>query len=706
MIYALCASLVVIPLLSFVIFTHFGNRGNHENNGCDGFVSSLDARFFEQLAHHPALPDIEVTKKIRFMSWYPVDEESPTAQLFRARYGVPAQQDEDDRDVIERIPVIYSQRYERLALAVAGDTSPDMFHYEDSFFPWGIHQKIFQPVDGIFDFSAPEWDATRPYIEAHRFAGRDYTAITEIVNSTSLLFYLNSTIAIHNLTDPYDLWQSGNWTWDIFEEMLEAFSDFENHKYGVMGFYLDDAIIGTTGTPIIGLENGLLSNNLDHGNIERATSFMQRLALNDLRYPYHTISSYLIDRQILRARTILFWNDGAWEYEETLQRQIVSDNRHRMKIDKNGNEYFPPEVAHEIFNDVGIVPWPRDPNTNTHYQRGKHDTMMLVSGARNVNGFKAWTMCAVLTAQSPEAQAETREKLKSDRNYTDHHLNVLAEIRKLPQTWDFKNGIGEDVSNRAWYSSIENLTKPVITMGESYNTHRENERGIIEARINEINHRARSPQTPIEFYTRDVLNLDFTKLLAPYAVKQGYFTNKDTIETVTVVMYWDNSAWQEHRYFLFLETADGELLHMDFAWQEMFGINSITIADITGNGLDDIFVTINASGTRDMKNIWLFSAADSNLKMLTTSYETDSEHFSHAPEHFDIVRHFKEFTQINDNQKYDFGYDFEVFIQDGVTIISCKGIIFDVGETDVEYIMYIRYDPNSGRLAVERINQQ
>jgi multiple sugar transport system substrate-binding protein len=491
---SVCAAIAMI--IGFTVYINLPSQQEKEN-----------VNYIEQLAQHASLPDLEVTEKIRWLSWYEPDENSPTAQLFRERYGL----DENQR-IFEHINTSYAQRYEVLATMIASENSPDMFQFENKFFPWGVHQRLFEPVDDLFDFSAPEWDATRPYIDAHRWGGRDYTAITEIVNSTSLLYYRNSVIESHNLPDPYELWQSGNWTWDVFETMMAEFSNPEDDKWGIMGFYIDDAVIGTTGTPLIGINDGLLQSNLDHGNIERAASFMQKLALNDYRFPYHTLNNFIIDKNLLRSGGILFWNDGSWDYQYTIQEWLESDN-------------IP-------FSDIGIVPFPRDPQSNTHYQRGKHDTMMLVNGAPNPDLFKAWVQCAVLTANSPEVQAEIRENMMSEHNWTEHHLNVLDEIRELPQLWEFRNGIGEDVSGYSWGSPVENLTKNVIYYGESYDVLREENRAIIEARIALINQRVMSFMNPNERLNGENIQQRFLPLMNPGTIELSGISRQHTYTSI------------------------------------------------------------------------------------------------------------------------------------------------------------------------------
>ena len=434
-----------------------------------------------------AFPDVEVTEKIRWLSWYQMDEKTPGPEVFKNRYGTPNLAKGDN--VIERINVSYENRYDVLSNMVAADNSPDMFQFEDRFYPYGVFMKLFDSIDGVIDLSGSEWDATRDAIELFKWGGRNYTPITQLANSTGILFYSKKVMKQYSLDDPYDLWLKNQWTWREFEDMLEQFSDEtapNGGRYGVMGYYIDEATIASTGTPLIGIADGKLQNNMDNGNVERATTFLQTLANKNYRYPYHTINNFNLDKAALRAGRILFWNDGPWVYQETLQQQWEADNKAKM-VEEDGRKFFKPDDHDEVFNDIGIVPWPRDPNASVHYQRGKQDAMMLVSGAPNLNGYKAWIQSSVIASQDKLMDDFGRGKLYRDHNWTTLQLNTLDKILEMPVVFDFKNGIGTDIADATMASNVENLTKPVIMDGESYTAMRDAERSIIEKRLVEMN---------------------------------------------------------------------------------------------------------------------------------------------------------------------------------------------------------------------------
>jgi multiple sugar transport system substrate-binding protein len=453
---------VAVIACSALVFL-FGELG-----GLGGFGSDVAppprAPLSESLATHEALPDIEVTQKLTYLTWYDVDENSTTAELYKAKYGVPEPEKGDN--IFNVIHTAYEDRLPMLNMLVASGDSPDLFPYCETYFPLGASFAAFAPVDDVIDFSGEEWDATRPLIEQHRLQGRDYTAITELSNSTSLLYYRKSVIEEAGLEDPYELWKKNRWSWGTFTEMCKIFSEPENGKYGIMGYYIDESAITTTGTAMVTLQDGELKSNLDNSRIERAMDFVQNLATNDLRYPYHEISNFQILPTPFRNGDVLFWNDGPWRYEQ------------EIKAIRDFGKWCDTELR--------IVPFPRDPKATDYFQRARHEALMFVSGSRNQNGFKAWTQCAVVVAQNPVAQVEAREKMKIEHGYTEFQLDVLEEIRELAPVFEFGYGIGHNGKdfNSCTFNAV---TKPVITEGESFYKTREEFRWILDIRIYELN---------------------------------------------------------------------------------------------------------------------------------------------------------------------------------------------------------------------------
>jgi multiple sugar transport system substrate-binding protein len=397
-------------------------------------------------AHH-ALPDVEVTHKLRAVSWLEPDENSPAAELFRQKYGVPEPEKGDN--IFEWIRVFYDSRYITLNSMLAAGEPLDMFQFDERAFPLGAYLGQFAPIDELINFNGSEWDATYDAIAQFKLHDRYYVAVTELTDSYSLLFYRKSVIQQHGLPDPYELWRRDNWTWDTFLEICEQFTDADSHRHAVAGWGLDCSVIPTTGTGLITLENGLLKNNMHDWRIENAMDFLHTLAVNDYRYPNH-LNNFQIFFDDFVNGNILFWNE-------------------------------PPPFADD---EICIVPFPRDPTANHYYQRGNHWGHMLVSSSDNHDGFLAWTQSAVIAAQTPELQQQARERKMAELGLTAHQLNVLEQIRaETIPVWDLKRGIGADSSGQI---RVDEFTASVAMYGADYSELREIYGGVIDSAVRRI----------------------------------------------------------------------------------------------------------------------------------------------------------------------------------------------------------------------------
>jgi multiple sugar transport system substrate-binding protein len=265
------------------------------------------------------------------------------------------------------------------------------------------------------------------------------------------------------------MWQKGEWDWDVLLDMVSKFSE-PDEKWGIKGFYIDEAAVLSTGVGIISIENGLLKHNMDDNRIERATNLLLTLALNEFRFPYHERSDFNLVPTEFRNGNVLFWNDGPWVYQERWKDFAAADDWED--------------------DEVRIVPFPMDPDAREHFIRGKQDAMMLVNGARNIDGFRAWTYSLLLAHQDEVMQEQTRERSKQMYNWTDHHLDVLERLRDpdlYSLVWDFKNGIGPIASCPTSPSPIENLTKRILVEDDPYPVNRDANRGVIIEWVDTIN---------------------------------------------------------------------------------------------------------------------------------------------------------------------------------------------------------------------------
>ncbi|MCL1865928.1 MAG: hypothetical protein FWF82_00800, partial [Oscillospiraceae bacterium] len=169
-------------VLTLSAFTACGEKDNGRHDFMDH--EQVIQRAKELVAENPdAFPDVEVGTKIRWLSWYDIDEKAPTAEVFKAKYGTP--EPEKDDKVINYIKVVYENRYEKIASMVMADQSPDMFQFEERFYPYGVFADLFEPIDDVIDLSGKEWDNTRDIIKLFEWGGKNYAPVAQLAPSSS-----------------------------------------------------------------------------------------------------------------------------------------------------------------------------------------------------------------------------------------------------------------------------------------------------------------------------------------------------------------------------------------------------------------------------------------------------------------------------------------------------------------------------------------
>lgn len=377
-------------------------------------------------AEDTKLEGLEVTKKIKWLSWWDIDESAAEAELFKAQYGIPEKGNTSygadfANEIFVWTNVAYADRYDRLGQLVAAGDSPDMFPFEIGYFPLSAYMKMFQPIDGIVDTTTEDWSVYRDTMDQFLWDGKNWCA-TASVTTGALLWYRRSVAEEVGLTDPYVLYQNGEWTWDAFLQMAKTFQESGESKYVIDGWNTPDYFIGTTGVPLVSIENGKLKSNLNDPAIERAMALVENLAKEDYRYPWD-LNGYSTNFRAWMNGDTLFFIDGTWMFEgDTMQKAI-------KKFGWAEDEVF-------------FVPFPRDPSADQYYQVMTQNAFMLCGGATNVPGFQAWTNCVLTALKDPDVIQAQQEKSQRDYGWSDEQLDFLEELRgTLVPVWDFKNGI-------------------------------------------------------------------------------------------------------------------------------------------------------------------------------------------------------------------------------------------------------------------------
>lgn len=441
-----------------------------ENEGVQSAVNNVSAG--------ENYKDIKVDTKIKWMAWWDIQETSPAVEVFKKLYGTPENKPKGyesvaDENVFVNVKVSsYADRYTSLSKLVQSDDSPDCFPFEICNYPYSVYQNLFQPLDGIIDFTTDDWADYKEAIDKFNWGGKNYCPIMSLV-PTSFLWYRKSTVEEAGLDDPWELYESGKWTWETFLTMARKFSDPDNGKYVLDGYFPENNFVCTTGTPLIALEGGKLVSHLNDANIEKCLDMLRSFdnTQEQLRYPRDIDNNWSPSYPEWINGNTLFFEDGTWRYEET------------WRLCKKKQKWDDDEI--------NFVPFPQMDGSDKYYQSMTQESIMLVAGSKNIDGYKAWIYANLVASNDPEIQKAGREQSKAEYDWTDtllDRLDTMKDPTAFTAVFDFKNGIGQDIaSTDKQENPVEQLTKGPYMTGESYTSFREQYQGQIDARLAELN---------------------------------------------------------------------------------------------------------------------------------------------------------------------------------------------------------------------------
>ena len=396
-----------------------------ENAGTDDSADSADSSNDTVSASKSVkdvIGDIKVDTKVKFLGWYDLNN-GDVAGAYKELFGVPPKNPEgyekdnsgnDTEPFIDVYLSSYVDRYYTLEKLIKSGDSPDAFPAEISRMPCSVGaDKLFQPIGDIIDFETEEFAPYSKIQQSLKYIGNDYVPI---FSSTphSLLWYRSSVIKEAGLEDPWELYEKNEWTWSKFLSMCESFSDSEEKKYGVDGYFVERGILATTGKGIIGIEDGLLKSNADDEKIISAMDFLRQFATSqkNLRYPKEEENNWSPSYSEWANGNTLFYQDGLWRYDET------------WRLYKKKNEWSDDEI--------NFIPFPRCDDEQSYYQEYNcaQDTYMLPIGSKNTEGYKALVYSAAYLYNDSSAQTRLSEEKKTEYDWNDRLLDRMDKINR------------------------------------------------------------------------------------------------------------------------------------------------------------------------------------------------------------------------------------------------------------------------------------
>ncbi|MDE6707134.1 MAG: ABC transporter substrate-binding protein [Oscillospiraceae bacterium] len=257
-------------------------------------------------------------------------------------------------------------KYEVLTSRLLSDEPVDMVSYDEFSMPQGVMKDLFQPLDNYLDLNDSIWDSMRDDMNAFAYQGQHYV-VPYAVSEPLLMIYSRKLCQENNLDDPYELYQSGNWTWESFKNMMQSFVSNGSDRYGVCGF-LGKGILQSTGKKIVDFDGNQFTNNLNDDSITTAENFLQEIGSANLY-------------------------DATWYSNFPTKNNILFYAMQDWALDKSN--------AVNPDGDFMAVPFPKAPDSDNYYLSGNYEAKMLVKNSTKGDAVATYIYCERL-AQTEE----------------------------------------------------------------------------------------------------------------------------------------------------------------------------------------------------------------------------------------------------------------------------------------------------------------
>ena len=423
------------------------------------------------------LPDADAAKGtgsvVNYLSWgdpyqnYSEDEIINTGYwTFENKYG----------GSINYIETDYFERFDELARQVTAGTPPDLFpggSGSTACFPMRAIQGVTQPVDDYIDYDDPLWNPVKGVADFFRLGGKHYQIVIYSA-PYSVCLYNRRVLSEYGYDDPADLYWNDEWTWDVFEDMCIDFSDPDEDRYALDGYWYAGGISDSTGQQILQIdENGKYYSNIDSPELERAWDLVYELCKNDCNYRDASGNRWALrDPSGLKDGKLLFF--------------IEAQN------------FFTAPVA-EIENNYGAIsegelmfaPLPRDPNGDGNYYLMSdfddiNGALCIINNAKNPEGAALLASCIRFKRIDPVVQEIDRRQLKEVYLWSDEMLEMKNECQKIADSHYMFSPAGDLNSNLndalGFADAIPRSASP-----QTWASLKESNRDRIEYYIDELN---------------------------------------------------------------------------------------------------------------------------------------------------------------------------------------------------------------------------
>ncbi len=382
------------------------------------------------------LPDVsEVASAntvFQWFSWYDDfhnysdDEVVNTGYFtFKEKYGCD----------LEWVETTWDNRYNDLANLLLGGTPPDAYPSYNDVFPTNCIKGMFQPVNDYIDYDDPLWKDMKDFAEKYFTLGdKTYVILTDL-NAKHVVAYNRRVIDEWGFDDPAELYYNDEWTWNAFYEMCLDFSDPDEDRYALDGWYYDVALMDACGVNTVTYDpnTNTFVANLNDPRLERSADLIYNLKKNECIFPVWNNGWTLrggaeVQGTGIKDGLCLFFIVGTWGFTGTVEEisQVWGD---------------------VTANEVMFCPLPRDDAGDGLYHSAIEPAgYCIISGAENPEAVALLASCDRFKILDPTVVSIDEKQLRETYLWTDEMLemyDVCYELANAEGAFvDYEEGMG------------------------------------------------------------------------------------------------------------------------------------------------------------------------------------------------------------------------------------------------------------------------
>lgn len=374
----------------------------------------------------------------------------PAVKLFEETYG----------GKIDYIQCAWDERIDKLQIFISSGDSPDLVDKEDTTFPLLISKNVYEDLTDYIDLSQPQWEGFDDLISQYDWQGRHCYYPWFATALCDYVYYSNARFEEFGIKTPREYYDEGEWTWDAFKETMTKFVDASSE--GTVGVYgnITTDMICSTGTPLVGISDGKITNNMKSAEVDRAMTFLEELC-----------------RQGLTAK-----KEGYWGNEI---KPLITGSACYLSYGQYQYESLSKEKFAEY--EVDFVPFPRDPNADDYYYMVSTFGYLVPTGSKNVEGAAAFIDMIRLCVTDPELREEMKQSTLTAKGWSEAQHDRMSEFENIGDykiVADFSTGFDADVANIISNMLIEAAFNEA---SEGWTALRDANLGTIDSVISELN---------------------------------------------------------------------------------------------------------------------------------------------------------------------------------------------------------------------------